>query len=192
MRLFIGIPLPEEYQQGLARLRDRLGSCVRSKLGWTRQGNWHMTLKFLGEVDEELARDVGQALAGLCLTPFTLQAAGAGFFPNLRKPRVFWVGLARGGEECAQWAAMVEDAMEPLGFAREERDFRPHLTLARVKEARRDDWAALMRDADREEWPAVRVEGLVLWQSKLGPGGPAYEALCQVKASQAGSGRGGS
>lgn len=191
MRLFIGIPLPEEYQRGLARLRDRLGPGLRSKLGWTREGNWHVTLKFLGEVDEELARDVSRVLAELRLAPFTLQAAGAGFFPNLRNPRVFWTGLACGGEECAQWAAMVEEVMEPLGFAREEREFRPHLTLARIKEARRDDWAALARDASREEWPAVCVEEIVLWRSTLGPGGPAYEALCQVKASQAGSGRGG-
>lgn len=183
MRLFIGIPLPEAYQRGLADLRARLAPRLRSTLSWTREGNWHVTLKFLGEVVEENVEIIGETLAGLRFAPFILQAGGAGYFPNTRSPRVFWVGLTRGGDECVAWAETVEAAMEEMGFPREGRPFRPHLTLARIKEARRDDWEALRREAEGFEWPAARIEEAVLWRSRLGPGGPAYEPLCQVKAS---------
>jgi len=183
MRLFIGIPLPQEYQHGLARLRHALAPKVRSKLGWTREGNWHVTLKFFGEVRDERAVEIGQALAGLALGAFSLQAGGAGFFPNARNPRVFWAGLIQGAQGCALWAEAVETAMESLGFPRESRPFRPHLTLARIREARRDDWEALRAEAARIEWPEVLVNRAVLWRSRLGPGGPAYEELRQVEAS---------
>lgn len=183
MRLFVGIPLPEEYQRGLAELRERLAPRVRSRLGWTKEGNWHLTLKFLGEVDEDRAADIGAALEGLRLAAFTLQAGGTGYFPNARNPRVFWVGLAQGADECSAWAGQVETVMEGLGFAREDRPFRPHLTLARVKEARKDDWEGLRTEAAEVEWPAVRIAEVVLWRSRLGPNGPAHEALRQVRAS---------
>ncbi len=183
MRLFIGIPLPGAYQRGLAGLRARLAPRMLSRVSWTREGNWHVTLKFLGEVGEGRVEAVAEALACVRLTCFTLRAGGAGFFPNMRSPRVFWAGLVQGAGECAAWAETIETAMEGLGFTREGRPFRPHLTLARIKEARRDDWEALRREAEDVEWPEARIEAAVLWRSRLGPGGPAYEPLRQVEAS---------
>ncbi|EPR44658.1 2'-5' RNA ligase [Desulfovibrio sp. X2] len=202
MRLFVGLALPQEYQDGLA---DLAAACRRrglAGLSFTRPGNWHLTLRFLGEVDEARVEELAGALRGVAWEAFTLRGGGAGAFPDLLRPRVAWIGLAEGGEECRRLAESVQVALAPLGFAPEERKFSPHLTLARVKGDQRrekrtrttegarktaggnaaEDVTECLREAARRRWPACVVREMVLWRSVLGGGGPAYTRLAEFPA----------
>lgn len=185
-RCFVGLPLPQSYQDGLERASKTLGKTLRSRLAWTRPGNWHLTLKFLGDVDEAAVPGVIRALAEVPWRAFDMQGGGAGFFPpqvapragrRPRPPRVLWAGLARGAGECAKLARAVDQALGPLGFEREKRAFAAHLTLARIKRPEKDDWDKAARVAAGLPWPAFSAQEFVLWRSVLSAGGPTYTRL---------------
>lgn len=183
MRCFLGLPLPDAWKQALAALAPDLKRGLSSRLAWTRPKNWHLTLKFLGEIEAAQAETLGAALAHLRFAPFDLMAGPAGFFPNAKKPRVFWLGLSQGAAECAALSRQVEDLCAGGGFAREDRPFAAHLTLARVREAGPDDWENLAKVASNHAWPPGRVERVVLWRSVLSAAGPEYRELCAIPAS---------
>jgi len=178
MRCFVGLSLPESWQEGLARVAERLAGALASRIRWTRPGNGHLTLKFLGDVAQERLPELVQALRGVSFAPFALALGRAGVFPTGGPPRVLWAGLRLGGAESARLAAQVGQALLPLGFAPEARPFTAHLTLGRVKEAAQgDDWALVERFVAEERWPVVGIDGFVLWRSVLGLGGPQYSRL---------------
>lgn len=182
VRAFIGVPLPEEYQQRLEALavwRERLSS----RTSWTRPGNWHVTLKFLGDVNESLLPNLEAALRSVPVPSFSFRAGGGGVFPPSGRPRVVWVGVKDGRDELEQLAADIESAVVPLGFTPEDRPFRPHLTVCRVRKAERDDWSALLGELEAQSWPEVPVEGFVLWKSRLRPQGPEYVRLSEYGAT---------
>ncbi|WP_461209732.1 RNA 2',3'-cyclic phosphodiesterase [Desulfocurvus sp. DL9XJH121] len=183
MRLFTGLGLPGEYQEILRNMTGRWDPRLESRVTWTRPGNWHLTLKFLGDAPEEAVADIRAALAGVAFGPFSVRAGGAGYFPPRGEPRVFWVGLALGAEAVAGLAGEVERALAPLGFEPESRAYRPHLTLARVRRARGDDWSGMSREASEMRWPAFEVRAFTLWQSVLGPSGPSYRVIADFGAT---------
>jgi 2'-5' RNA ligase len=142
MRLFIAIELPDSVKQGIATVQEELRAAGGSA-GWTRPEGIHLTLKFLGEVPEERVSEIMAATAGAAegIGKLSLEVAGAGAFPNIKVPRVLWIGVVGDIEKLTTLQAAVEDAMERLGFEREARKFSPHLTLARIKFPKpRDNW----------------------------------------------------
>lgn len=199
LRLFVGLPLPESYQELLRELRDVWSKDLRSKLTWTRPGNWHITLKFLGDTDEALLPELKDSLAQVSWTSYTLQGGSGGFFPPPKpgkppRPRVVWVGVRQGAAETKALATAVDAALTPHGVAAAERSFRPHLTLARVKFAAKEDavsepaggkgasrpscgWAGLLAALQAMDWPVCSMDSFVLWQSQLRPSGPVYTPL---------------
>lgn len=182
-RCFVGLPLPEAWQQALGRVTRALSGRLASRVAWTRPGNWHLTLKFLGDVAPARVPDIAAALARVPFTAFGLRLGAAGFFPPRGAPRVVWAGLAAGAEDAARLAAGVEAALAPLGFEPEARAFAAHLTLGRVKAAAAgEDWGKVAQALAGERWPEARAERLVLWRSVLGPGGPKYAALREFAA----------
>jgi 2'-5' RNA ligase len=183
MRLFTGVALPEAYAQGLGRLAGRWRARLGSRTSWTRPENWHVTLKFLGDVDEGALDEVRAALGRVAFGAFTLRAGGAGFFPPRGEPRVVWVGVDEGGRELGGLAEGVERALAPLGFAPEARAYRPHLTVARVRRAASDPWSELARELGQEKWPAFEVRAFTLWNSVLGASGPTHHRLADFGAT---------
>ena len=189
IRAFVGLPLPREYQELLGELRRAWNNRFRTKLGWTRQGNWHLTLKYLGECTLEEIADVKQALSMVAFRSFRIQGGGGGCFPPLEgeraRPRVVWVGLKQGGPECSALARDIEQAVEPAGFEPEKRKFSPHLTLARVKTGKNmkfhgdDPWMEKIQELNGLQWPGFEADRFILWQSVLGPGGPTYTPLAE-------------
>jgi 2'-5' RNA ligase len=186
LRCFIGLPLPTSYQQGLERLISTWRERLRSRIAWTKPGNWHLTLFFLGDVTEEQLEGIKQRLAGVRSSRFQLQAAGGGFFPPGKAPRVIWVGLQQGGKQAGGLAREITEALQPLGYEPERRPFRAHLTVGRVKQDRRDDWNALLADMQKISWPAVQVQSFVLWKSLLRPEGPEYTRLAEYALPEGG------
>jgi len=133
MRLFTAIDIPEDVMEGLRSLLKRLKPLA--KLSWSPVENLHITTKFIGEWPEERLDEMKRALAATP-APFPVEIAvrGLGWFPNERRPRVFWAGI-EGGEPLRSLAHATEQAVAQLGVPVEERPYSPHLTLARIKEA---------------------------------------------------------
>src|SRR5262245_61898497 len=135
MRVFIAIGLPGSIQQELAALQRDLKN-VTNSARWVAPDSIHLTLKFIGETPEHRIPEIDSALLGLTWKPFTVSVRGIGFFPGTRSPRVFWAGLEAPPMEGL--AQEVDARMERLGFEKEKRAFRPHLTLARARDMRID------------------------------------------------------
>lgn len=176
MRLFLAIDLPPAVRDALAALQGRLRpSCAGWR--WVRAEALHLTVRFLGEVSPEARereRDRWRAAAAGG-EPLGLRFAGLGTFPPRGRPRILWVGIVeeRAGA-LTGLATRVEAAAVALGYEPERRSFRPHLTLARAARGTRAE--APPAEAGLE---GVRFDTaeLVLFRSRLGPGGARYERL---------------
>ncbi|MBG0790732.1 MAG: RNA 2',3'-cyclic phosphodiesterase [Desulfovibrionaceae bacterium] len=178
-RLFIGIALPAAYQERVHPFTQALGNDLASSVNWTRPGNWHLTLKFLGDTDEARIPAIMDALETVDLRAFPLQAGGAGTFPNPQRPKVLWLGLKQGARECEALAQAVEDTLAAIGLSKEKKRFRPHLTLGRVRRDHDDNWQAVLDKAASKDWPAFTVDHFILWQSQLAPTGAVHTAVAQ-------------
>lgn len=192
LRLFVGLALPQSYQQGLADLRRTWQPRLGPLLNWVRDGNCHVTLRFLGNVQEQFLGELKQSLDEVVFSPFTAQAKGCGTFPLRGRPRVLWLGMDRGAEQMAALAASVDRTLEPLGFAPQDRPFHAHLTLARIKPVGRamqgdggegHPWPEVIARIASRPWEAFEVQRFTLWKSVLGPGGPSYTALADFGAT---------
>lgn len=179
MRAFVAIELPESLRQALAREQSRFRA-VCPDARWTRPEGIHLTLKFLGEISDAQVDEVKKALQGIGrFEKFTVRAQGFGFFPDARRPRIFWAGLDA-PPEIGRLAAQVEGAMAPLGFPPEDRAFRPHLTLARFKIPRpQPRLQALLAEQDDPLLGSFEVSEFFLWESKLSPRGAEYRKVAQ-------------
>lgn len=184
LRCFIGLPLPPQHMLALDRATGQLAGSLRSRIGFTRPENWHITLRFLGDIAPDALPGLKLALSGVRPTPFELVLGAAGSFPPLprmgrgRPPQTLWIGLARGAEECSALAGSINQALARAGFAPEDRPLRPHVTLGRVRTPDpADDWRSALNALDLSGSAPVLVHRFVLWKSELGPGGPRYESL---------------
>jgi len=132
MRLFTAIDIPDEVQSRLRVLLDRLRPAA--KLSWSSLEKLHITTKFIGEWPDERLDEMKAAL-GKVVSPGAIKIAvrGLGWFPNIRNPRVLWAGI-EGGDELKSLARATEQAAGSLGGATEDREYAPHLTLARIRD----------------------------------------------------------
>ena len=179
LRLFIAIEIPAEVRRRLAEIEKEL-MASDADVKWVPEGNFHATLKFLGYVDEDRVEQVSRAVESAAKDSSAFEAAlsGVGAFPNPRRPSVVWVGITSGVEEMKALAAKVEDALEPLGFAREERPFSAHITLGRTRSPRNADKLREIIERLREENAGrFEVEGVALMKSDLRPTGPVYSQI---------------
>lgn len=131
MRLFVALDPPPDVRQKLWEVIGRLREqCLSAR--WVRPEEMHITLKFIGYAEATQADLIGAALDPIrSRQPAEIQFQGLGFFPNVRRPRVVWCGM-EASPNLAKLAADIEQAIEPLGFPAESREFVPHLTLTRL------------------------------------------------------------
>ncbi|MEW6324858.1 MAG: RNA 2',3'-cyclic phosphodiesterase [Nitrospirota bacterium] len=185
VRAFIAVELPEAAKAALAEpVRAFQAACGNTGLSpnWSRPDNWHLTLKFLGNVPFGQIASITERLAEAAKRhrPFTIHIEGFGAFPSPRRPRVLWIGLAddKGRAALIELAGAVEAAISPLGYPTEERDFHPHLTLARIPAPRLvPAMVPVLERSQRTRLPAVAVEQVALMRSELRRGGSVYTAL---------------
>jgi 2'-5' RNA ligase len=177
MRAFIAIDLPGPLRAALAdaqhSFRDA-GHDVR----WTRPEGIHLTLKFLGEISDAQTKQVVEALAQIGpFEPFSVEVKGFGFFPQAQRPRVFWAGV-EAPPALAELAARVESTMEKIGFAREDRAFSPHLTLARVQVPRpQPALVSAVTEQATASFGKFEASEFFLFESKLSPQGAQYRKV---------------
>jgi 2'-5' RNA ligase len=177
MRLFVAIDIPEDVRAAIGALVAKLRPIHRNAR-WVRIEGVHVTLKFIGEAPSEKIAGIKSALASISSTaPIPINCCGIGFFPNERRPRVLWAGIAS-GPELSALAAAVDSALAPLGFPREERAFSPHLTLARFDApGGLDPLRAAIESAGTLEFGRATATEFHLYQSVLKPGGAEYTRL---------------
>ncbi len=184
IRTFIAIEIPEEIQKQVALLAGSLkgsGTNVR----WVNQENIHLTLKFLGDVQEAriegLARAVAEVTRGTA--PFEVSLSVVGVFPSMRSPRIVWVGVGEGEEPIERLQKGIEENLARIGFPKEGRKYTPHITIGRVKSKRGvEELVAKLRQTSFSSEP-FKVEGVTVFGSKLTPEGPVYTRLEEVKLS---------
>lgn len=178
IRAFIAVNISDDQRRSVDELLGKVkGYDVRVK--WVDVGNLHVTLKFLGDTDEKILPDMYAAIED-SLTgeeSFDLSFDGLGCFPNLNRPRVFWVGIENGFSNLKELSRKVEGAVRPFGFEPEKRKFSAHLTIGRVKDPRNID--LLTTDYGRMEFAAgaSKISNVVFYQSTLRPSGPMYTPL---------------
>jgi 2'-5' RNA ligase len=186
IRSFVAIELPEEAKKGLARLRKQLERDEHRFVKWVDPGGIHLTLKFLGNIPSkrvtEITEAMGKAVQGI--SPFRLEISGLGAFPSLKQARVLWVGIGGELDQLSTLQQNIDSVLAALGFAREERPFVPHLTLARVREGaslpERRSFGELVGSATFEDKYPIEVEAVRLMRSQLMPAGALYTCLSVV------------
>ncbi len=162
MRLFIGIDLPPEVIANLEDLLQRLKPSAQ--INWSPPRNLHITTKFVGEWPEERLAELKSSLGGLpSRQPIAIAIQKLGFFPNPHSPRVFWAGV-HAGDDLTALARDTEQALAPLGIAKEQRPYSPHLTLARIKTPGKQ--------------PAL-LQAVAKLQSRTAPTGSVYTKLAE-------------
>jgi 2'-5' RNA ligase len=190
MRSFVAVDLPEPIKAAISEQQHALRTGARPASGrnedmkWTRPEGIHLTLKFLGEIPATQVTQVIEALAGLgSFEPFTVQVNGFGFFPDARRPRVFWVGV-EAPPTLGELASRIETAMERLGFAVEGRTFSPHLTLARFKVSRpQPELVALLEPKRELTLGHFEVSEFFLFESRLSSHGAQYQKVARFPRS---------
>lgn len=177
LRCFVAVNLERDVHDAVIELRKPL-SQVDADVRWVRPEGLHCTLRFLGSVDEARIDEIAQAaaLAAHDFTPFSMNVAGVGVFPNWRRPRVLWVGIH--ADPLVRLASVIQKGLARLGFAAEERPFRPHLTLGRFRSL--DGWSELRplceEQRDVELGESV-VSAVLFYRSEPQRGGSVYTIL---------------
>jgi 2'-5' RNA ligase len=185
MRTFIAIPLPTECRMMLDQLQQGLRA-YKAEVRWTAIPSIHLTLKFLGEVDPGIIPKLSELLEGTSKSerPFRLRLHGLGCFPNLRNPRVIWCGISGETENLARLQQRVETVCAELGFAPEDRAFRPHLTLGRVNGKRNLqpllDYIKIGSDLEC----SFQTNSFNIYRSILKPQGAEYSVLKSIVLSE--------
>mgnify|MGYP002714571703 CR=1 FL=1 len=171
MRLFVALDLP-------ASLRERLSWMARGLPGarWVPPENYHVTLRFVGEVPGYQAGEIDEALAGIRAPGFTLRLAGVGVFHKGAKASALWAGVER-SPALDHLQTKVETALQRIGLEPERRRFAPHVTLARVDGAAEAKLAAWVQANNLFRADPVPVEHFTLFESRPGSGGPVYDPL---------------
>jgi 2'-5' RNA ligase len=130
MRVFIALDIAGPIRQSITEYVNRVRG-LAPDARWAKPESLHVTLKFIGEASDTRVQEIKNALATVQTAPFATKFQDVGFFPNPKSPRVFWIGMST-GEALPQLAVAVDAALVKVGIAREEKPYRPHLTLARA------------------------------------------------------------
>jgi 2'-5' RNA ligase len=192
LRLFVAVEIGEtvaaEAGRIAAELRRRITGEDRAKITWVSPDRMHVTLRFIGEVDEGAAARIIEALTPpIGVRPFQVLWQGLGAFPGRGRPRVLMCQAGRGREGMLDLEEAVSSRLEAVGIAREGRAYAPHLTLARVREAGALRTPKLFEGLEKERLGTTEVEAITLFQSQLSPKGPSYVPLLRTNLTGPGS-----
>jgi 2'-5' RNA ligase len=181
MRTFIAIELPQEIKSALSNIQAELKQ-AHADVKWVKPENIHLTLKFLGEIDETLVEKICAILEDIARqnTPFNLSLSDLGAFPKLNYPRVIWIGVTN-DQPVVKIAEEIEKEAVEIGLPSESRPFSSHITVGRVRSGL--NRGALIEKLNflKKNFPPSKLEfkvhSLTLFKSTLTPSGPIYEAL---------------
>jgi len=174
MRLFIALDIPADVRTALTNYMER-ARALAPEARWARVEGLHVTLKFVGHVDDAVVEQIKAALKSIKAAPFEVKFAGVGFFPNPNAGRVFWAGVD-GGDQLPHLASTVDAALEKLGFQRETKPYHPHLTLARTSSRPLRELRPLLA-VPPPQFGTMTAREFFLYQSQPQKGGSKYTKL---------------
>jgi len=167
---FIAIGLPESVGNYLASLRDPSLASIR----WIPKENYHITMRFLDEIEDEQENELRRHLRAATVSPFTLKIGRFGVFPSKDAPKVVWIGLGTGHPLLFQLRQRIDDAVLRAGIHCEMRDFVPHITLGRCPTGNASEIKALISRSTTEHGPIFSVPKFSLFESRRVPQGSRY------------------
>ncbi|MDD4909864.1 MAG: RNA 2',3'-cyclic phosphodiesterase [Candidatus Omnitrophica bacterium] len=188
IRAFIAIELPQEIKDALEELQHMLKK-TGADVKWVEPDNIHLTLKFLGDTDVAALDKINESLSKIAagFSAFEATLSGLGTFPPGGSPRVVWAGLKDKENACGRIAQAIEEEMQRLGFPKEKREFKSHLTLGRVRSSlnllKLADEIKSRKDHFSGAGRSFRVSSLSLIKSTLTPKGSIYETLFRANLS---------
>lgn len=187
IRCFIALDLSGEIYQNLGKLIENLKKGVQfttSRPAWVRPESIHLTLKFLGNIEENMVEPISEVVkkAAEETSPFTIRIRDLGVFPDERRPRVLWCGMTKGEIQTVSLQKKIDRGLAPLGFEKDKRLFHPHLTLARIKSLK--GTAALMSIIKANQQNSYigecSFDRIILFRSELHPDGARYTKLFEA------------
>ena len=186
IRAFIAIELPNEVKASLSTLLNKIKPGHERAVKWVDPKSIHLTLKFLGNIPENKVVDITKSITNATtdIQPFSLIMQDLGAFPNLRSPRVAWVGVGGDVESVIKMHRNIDRAIAPLGFHPEKRDFSPHLTLGRVRDKatykERSDLGKTIESTKMKNPTPFSVNQVSLMQSTLTRSGAIYDQIATI------------
>jgi 2'-5' RNA ligase len=183
MRCFVAIDIDDRLCGRIGKLQREFKKRLKNQAGikWVEPELIHLTLKFLGDVEDTRAEEINQTLELVCAEHkgFELEFSTIGSFG--RPPKVLWLGIEKAISELEKLVQDIEQAFEDLGFEKEQRPFSPHLTLARVKETRPDRQLPEVIDGfGKIDANAIKVDSVCFYKSQLTSAGPVYTLLKKI------------
>jgi 2'-5' RNA ligase len=185
MRLFVAVEIDNRARHvaeaAATELRSAIGPALKAR--WVPVENMHLTVRFIGHVDDSRTPALMDALMPpLHIPPFEIELGGCGAFPSSGPPRVLWIGLTQGLPALASMHEEFNRRVRPFGFEPEARAFNPHLTLARIKDAPREAVRVTRAALGRVTVPATRltVSRATIFESHLSPKGPRYDPVAHI------------
>jgi 2'-5' RNA ligase len=182
IRAFIAFKMPDDVLSSLSRVQEGLKS-YGFKAKWVRPQSIHLTLKFLGNIHSDHVQPIAEVMrdAAEGYAPLSLCARGIGVFPNMKRPRVIWVGLAGQVNLLGDLQQKLDDGLSEIGFKKEDRSFKGHLTLGRFKtRINSNDMKCALKEFAEFETEAFAGDQLILFKSVLTPTGAVYSKLKTV------------
>jgi RNA 2',3'-cyclic 3'-phosphodiesterase len=170
-RLFVAIDLPEDIKKAICALR-----CPISGAKWVDEAQFHLTLRFIGDADDDLLHRITTVLSGIMAAPFSLAMMGVGCFPPKRNPKVLWVGIGK-NEALFNLQDAVEKVLLQSGLEPEIRSFSPHITIARLKETSAVLLAPFLQKNNGFTTPKFPVTEFILYSSTLAPQGAIHRQV---------------
>ena len=188
MRLFVALDLDQVIRESVQHFVDSIRP-LAPDIRWVQPESLHVTLKFIGAATASKCEEIRGALANIQSVALNISLGGYGFFPNSQEARVVWVGIEP-ASELARLAGAVDEALEPLGIARETNPFHPHLTLARRKNSgpfRRNKpdiryspferLQKMLAGSKAPEFGTMTAREFFLYESQLSPSGSRYTKI---------------
>jgi 2'-5' RNA ligase len=183
VRAFISIEIPDDIKNSIEKAIGEL-KLILPHIKWVDKKNLHITLKFLGWVEDRKIDNLIDSVTDLAKGFGTIKVGFSGFgvFPDTRHPRVIWVGITEGGDKVKELAEKIEEGLSKEGYREEERGFSPHLTIGRIKE--KIDAEALtgfIKENEKASFGGFVAKNVSMMKSTLMRSGPVYEEVKQIK-----------
>ncbi len=180
MRVFIAIPCPDELKEGMIKIQESIKAA--GNLSLVKPENIHLTMKFLGEIEENSIPGINRRLEFLSKLPgFNISLRGVGVFPNIGYIRVVWIGVGEGAEKIIRIHSEIDKNLKDMRF-KTDKNFHPHLTIARVKFPEKKEYLKnIIRKNSTRDFGGFRVDRIEIMESRLSPEGPEYSAIHEIR-----------
>ena len=182
IRTFIAIELPVEVKQAVRQIQNQLGKNIDG-IRWVKHENIHLSVKFLGNVEENRISDIAAAVNNAVrdFSAMNLKTGHLGMFPNVKRPRILWLGIEGDALEFIRMSKNCELELEKLGYEKADRENKPHITVGRIRSSNKQkSLVNILKDIHIESIE-FRADALKLMRSELNPNGAVYTTLQSVK-----------